>query len=226
MPSVEDPITSKRFLYHFTHIDNIAAIFGSGYLSCDAVSRRGLTRTEVGDPEIKESRRRRPIPVGPGGQVGDYVPFYFAPRSPMMYRIACDHRDAIGGRYRGGDQPLVYLLTTTQAVIDAELAWAATDGNAANATTEFTSDPATLEGIVDWQLMKAERWSNTQDDPDRQRRRMAEFLIHDRVPTALLQWLAVYSEGHVSQLREQLDDQRLVDRIIVRPHWYYGYERR
>ena len=144
----------------------------------------------------------------------------------MMYRIACDHRDAIGGRYGGGDQPLVYLLTTTQAVIEAGLAWAATDGNAANATTEFTSDPATLEGIVDWQLMKAERWSNTQDDPDRQRRRMAEFLIHDRVPTVLLRWLAVYGERQVSQLREQLDDQRLVDRIIVRPHWYYGYERR
>jgi len=226
MSGGQDPRTSRRFLYHFTHIDNIAAIFDSGYLSCDAVSRQGLTRTEVGDPEIKDARRRRRIPGSAGGQVGDYVPFYFAPRSPMMYRIACDHRDAIVGRYAQGDRPLVYLLTTTHAVIEAGLAWTATDGNAANATTEFTSDPATLEAIVDWQLMKAERWSNNQDDPDRQRRRMAEFLVHDRLPTVLIQWLAVYDERHVSQLREQLDDQRLVDRIIVRPHWYYGYERR
>jgi hypothetical protein len=226
MPGVQDSGTPKRFLYHFTHVDNVAAIFDSGYLSCDAVSRKGLTRTEVGDPEIKESRRRRSIPAGPGGQVGDYVPFYFAPRSPMMYRIACDHRDAVGGRYAQGDRPLVYLLTTTRAVIEAGLTWTATDGNAANATTEFTSDPAKLEGFIDWELMKAERWSNTQDDPDRQRRRMAEFLIHDQMPTELIQWLAVYSEFHAAQLRQQLDDQRLVGRIIVRPHWYYGYERR
>lgn len=161
MPGDQDPRSPSRFLYHFTHIDNISAIVDGRCLRCDAVSRHGLTRTEVGDPEIKESRRRRTIPAGPGGQVGDYVPFYFAPRSPMMYRIACDHRDAVGGRYAQGDRPLVYLLTTTRAVVEAALGWVATDGNAANATTEFTSDPSTLEAIVDWPLMEAERWNST-----------------------------------------------------------------
>ena len=27
------------------------------------------------------------VPIGPGGAVSDYVLFYFAPRSPMMYAI-------------------------------------------------------------------------------------------------------------------------------------------
>jgi hypothetical protein len=216
----------RRFVYHFTHLDNVGAICDSGYLSCDVVAREGSTRIEVGDPEIKESRRRRQIPVKPGGQVGNYVPFYFATRSPMMYRIACDHRDSIAGRYPDGDLPLVYLVTTVGAVVDASLAWVATDGNAATATTEFTADLQRLNAIVDWPLMEAERWNNTAEDPDRQRRRMAEFLVHDRVPTSLIRWIGTSSQGLGSRLRTQLGDHPLAGRVIVRPHWYYGYERR
>jgi hypothetical protein len=213
-------------VYHFTHLDNLHAICESGDLRCDAVAREGWTRTEVGDPEIKESRRRRSIPIAPGGQVGDYVPFYFATRSPMMYRIACDHRDSVAGRYPGGDRPLAYLVTTVGSVVDAQLDWVATDGNAATATTEFTSDLQRLETIVDWPLMVAERWNNTADDPDRQRRRMAEFLVYDRLPISLIRWIGTSSEGLASQVRIQLRDHPLAGRVIVRPHWYYGYERR
>jgi hypothetical protein len=59
---------------------------------------------EVGDPQIKERCRNRAVNTGPGGTIGDYVPFYFAPRSPMLYRIACDHRDGVSGRYADGDR--------------------------------------------------------------------------------------------------------------------------
>ncbi len=99
MPEVVD--VRDRWIYHFTHADNIEAIFRCGYLACDVAARDGLTRTEVGDPAIKESRRQRPVLAGPGGQVGNYVPFYYAPRSPMMFRIACDHRDRKPDCYPG-----------------------------------------------------------------------------------------------------------------------------
>jgi hypothetical protein len=210
---------------HFTHIDNIAAIVNSGRLVCDATAQQGLTRANVGDPDIKESRRRRAIPAGPGGQVGDYVPFYFAPRSPMMYRVACDHRDSIAGRYQGGDRPLVYLATTVGAAIDAGLAWVATDGNAATATTEFSADLERLDSLVDWPLMTAERWHNMPADPDRQRRRMAEFLIYDHVPLSVIRRVGTYSEPYADKVRADLAGHTLADGILVRPGWYYGYQR-
>ncbi|MFV2013171.1 MULTISPECIES: DUF4433 domain-containing protein [unclassified Micromonospora] len=145
-------------------------------LACDVSARAGIMRTEVGDPAIKDSRRRRRIPIGPRGYVGDYVPFHFAPRSPMMYRIACDHRDSIAGRYADGDRPLVYLAVTVGAVVEAGAAWLATDDNAAIATSAFTTALDDLDNMVDWPLVQAERWNSTVDDPDRRRRRMAQFL--------------------------------------------------
>lgn len=217
---------ADRWIYHFTHVDNLTGILAADHLSCDYVARQGITRTEVGASDIKESRRQRSIPIAPGGYVGDYVPFYFAPRSPMMYRIACDHRDSVPDRYQGGDKPLVYLVTTVGAVIDAGLTWVATDGNAATATTDFTSALATMDQMVDWPLLEAERWNNTAEDPDRQRRRQAEFLVYREVPLRLIRWVAVDSERHRSQVSKLLVDHALAGRVIVRPRWYYGYERR
>jgi len=214
-----------RWVLHFTHIDNLPGIVSAGRLVCDASARQGLIGTEVGDPEIKQARRRRVIPIGPGGQVGDYVPFYFAPRSPMMYRIACDHRDTIPGRYPDGDRPLIYLATVVGAVIDAGLRWVATDGNAATATTEFSTDPVRVEAMVDWPLMRADRWNNVPWDPDRQRRRMAEFLVHHEVPLPAIRQIGTYSDAYGARARSILAESPLAERVFVRPTWYYGYER-
>jgi hypothetical protein len=85
---VIDPEPRERWILHFTHIDNLPAIVADGRLSCDVRARLGRTVVEVGDADIKDVRRRRPVPCRPGGRVGDYVPFYFGPRSPMMFRIA------------------------------------------------------------------------------------------------------------------------------------------
>jgi hypothetical protein len=183
-------------------------------------------RVEVGDPRIKEARRRRSVDAGPGGCVGDYVPFYFGPKSPMMYRIARDHRDGVTDRYPDGDGPLAYLATTVGVVVDAGLAWVASDGNAATATTRFGSTLAELDAMVDWPLMTEKYWHGTPDDPDRQRRRMAEFLVHGAVPLPVVSRVAAYSDTYASRIRTALAGDELADRVIARPGWYYGYGRR
>jgi hypothetical protein len=215
-----------RWILHFTHVDNLPSILAAGGIVCDGNARGGLTQVEVGDVGIKEMRRSRMVPVAPGGCVGDYVPFYFAPRSPMMFRIACDHRDAIPGRYPDGDRPLAYLVTTVGAVVDAGLTWVAADGNAATATTHFTGDLDDLDSLVDWPLMLAGMWKDTFEDPDRQRRRMAELLVHREVPLAVIRLVAAYSEEHARRARAGLTGHELANQVVVRPRWYYGYRRR
>jgi hypothetical protein len=183
-------------------------------------------QVEAGDPAIKDRRRRRIVDAGPGGFVSDYVPFYFASRSPMMYRIACDCRDSVPGRYQGGDRELAYLLSTVGKVLDHNLGWVASDGNAATGTTSFFDTPDEAEAAIDWPLMRATMWNDTADDLDRQRRRMAEFLVHERVPLALFDHVAVYSDSYAGAARAALAGSHLASRILVRPSWYYGYQRR
>ncbi|MFI5835007.1 DUF4433 domain-containing protein [Micromonospora sp. NPDC051300] len=210
---------------HFTHIDNLPAILAARRLLSDATVAGRLV-TNVGAVDIKASRRQRLVPCPPGGVVADYVPFYFAPRSPMMYRIACEHRDGRADRYPGGDDPLVYLVSTTARVHDAGLAWVASDGNCAAAVTRFTAVADDLADLVDWSLMRERIWRDTSEDPDRRRRRLAEFLVHREFPLRLIAGYAVRTAARREQLTQVLHAAGIIDAYVgVRPDWYYGYER-
>ena len=35
---------------------------------------------------------------------------------------------------------------------------------------------------VDWKIMKSKYWNDTDEDPDRKRRRRAEYLVHQLFP--------------------------------------------
>lgn len=154
--------------------------------------------------------------------MGDYVPFYFAPRSPMMYRIACDRRDAVRGRYQGGTRPLVYLVSSVSRVLDHGLPWVASDGNCASTVTTYTNNETDLDGHVDWDLMDAMMWKATEQDADRPRRRMAELLVHHRFPLDVALGLAVSDEATALRVRQEIDASgRGVRFVEVRPRWYY-----
>jgi len=144
----------------------------------------------------------------------------------MMFRIACDRRDSVPGRYHGGDRPLVYLALQVGAVVDAGLPWVATDGNARAVITRFTDRLADLTTMVDQPLMRARMWNSTPDDPDRERRRMAELLIHRSVPLMLFHEVGTYSEEYSERTRRALGSHPLSARVVVRRDWYYGYELR
>lgn len=220
-------VEPRALLYHFTHVDNLSAILDSKRLVADGVTRESGLVTDVGDRDVKASQRARAVPIPPGGVVADYVPFYFAPRSPMMFRIACDHRDAVPGRYPGGDDPLVYLMTSVDLLGPLGAAWIATDGNAASSVTEFTSNPTALRDLIDWPLMEATCWHNTPEDLDRQRRRMAELLVHREFPVELITGIATRTPSRERDVRRVLAGHGLGNLYVgVRPAWYYGYERR
>ena len=93
--------------------------------------------------------------------MGDYVPFYFAPRSPMLYAI---DRGAVAG-YQGGQAPIIYLCSTVEAVVEKGLEWVFTEGHAEMAYTDFFNDVADLDK-VDWKLMREKYWNDTDEDGD------------------------------------------------------------
>ncbi|WP_449060420.1 type II toxin-antitoxin system toxin DNA ADP-ribosyl transferase DarT [Planomonospora algeriensis] len=200
-------------MLHFTHIGNLRGIVGPG-LTAD--NRRPGLSVECGEPGIKQRRREQAVPVGPGGVVADYVPFYFAARSPMLYRI---HKGGVSG-YQRGQSELVYLVTRLSRIITAGLAWVATDRNAA-LEARFAQQVQDLRHHIDWEVMKAENWANTEDDGSRKQRRMAELLVHGTVPWTAISHVYAYDDSTVASVSDLLAGHAHRPHLAVRPWWYF-----
>ncbi|CRZ16946.1 type II toxin-antitoxin system toxin DNA ADP-ribosyl transferase DarT [Mycolicibacterium neworleansense] len=202
---------------HFTHLDNLARIATEG-LRCDSDADDGVCVTEVGEPSIKARRRHRAIKVAPGGVVADYVPFYFASRSPMLFSI---HAGGVPS-FTGDSHDVVYLMTTVEKLQAAGLSLVFTDRNAVLELARHSVQVSDLDTLVDWTLMKATYWSNTDDDPDRKERRMAECLAHRAVPWSALSGIAVFDAARAARARHILDSVAIDSPPInVRPEFYF-----
>ena len=177
--------------------------------------------TEVGNRDVKERRRTMEVPVGPRGCPADYVPWYFAPRSPMLFAISKGNVP----EYQDGQDPLVYLVTDIRSIVEAGRPWVFSDGNCASAITEYSDDLADLaegtDSLVDWAIMRERYWADTMEDPDRMRRRMAEFLVHEFVPWSVVKTIAVRTQAISLKVQAALG--KVEDRTPVRimAGWYY-----
>lgn len=205
-------------LYHFTHVANLESIVSAGALFCDHRVQHGDTNcTDVGDYDVKARRRRMVVDCGPRGVVADYVPFYFAPRSPMLFVI----NNGRVPQYQEGQEPLVYLVTDVDRLVAQRRQIVFTDGNAASALTGFFEDPADLAEEIDWDLMQARYWNNTLTQPDRMRRRMAEALVHNHVPWPAFTQCATIDEAMARRVRRVLQRCGTSLPVSVQRAWYY-----
>src|ERR1035441_7473147 len=92
-------------IYHITHYANLARIMADGCLWSDAeIQGRGGPDAMIGLSEIKKRRLEElDLDCHPGTKVGQYVPFYFCPRSIMLFLLhKGNHVDLT---YRGGQRP-------------------------------------------------------------------------------------------------------------------------
>lgn len=205
------------WLFHFTHVEHLETIVARGLIADSTARASGLVSVDVGNQGIKDRRRRRTVPIQPGGVVADYVPFYFAYRSPMMFTIA-------GGNvptYTQGCDDLVYLVTTIERLVELGLRPVFTDRNAALRIATFTDDIARLDELVDWQLMKRKMWNSTPDQPDRQERRMAECLVHQRVGWGAFQEVVTRTSACAKRACQLLTTVKPSVPIYVKPGWYF-----
>ncbi len=88
------------------------------------------------------------------------------------------------------------------------------------AYTDFFTSLDDLERI-DWPLMGAKYWNDTQDDGDRKRRRQAEFLVHRQMPWALISGIGVMDEVTRAAVERVLRDAAHRPPVAVRSGWYY-----
>ena len=204
-------------IFHITHVRNLPRIIAAGGLHAVRSARRhALQFVNIGNLAIKDDRDHIPVPGYPGTTLGDFVPFYFAPRSQMLYMIANGHVEG----YAEGEDPVVYRCARAQDVAARALPFVFTDRHARVATARFMNDLSDL-GAIDWRLMTSRYWYATDADPDRKPRRQAEFLVQRFVPWDLVVSVATKTEavrdavrGAIAGAQHRPDDR-------VEPSWYY-----
>jgi len=152
----------------------------------------------------------------PGLFVGDCVPFYFCPRSVMLYLIYQGNHPELS--YRGGQGPIVHFEADLPAVVawaDAERRrWAFTLSNAGARYFEDRSNLGRL-GEIDWSAVRATDWRQCKDG------KQAEFLPELSFPWHLVERIGVQSRATYSAAVNALPAQGHRPPVEIRPAWYY-----
>lgn len=206
-------------LYRIIHIDNLeTCLLRGGLFAPNHTPDDGLRSRLIHNAEIQDVRRQRRILRGPGGVIHDYVSFYFGFLSPMLLQL---HTGRVTG-YTEGQRPIIYLVTTVQAVVDSGAAFVFSDGHGIAAYTEWFDSLSHLDR-VDWDVVKQRYWTGSIDDPDRQRRKQAEFLVHRSCDWPLIHEIGVIDatmKAQVKNILAQFDD-KMQRPVEVQRNWYY-----
>ena len=200
----------QALIYHITDVANLPDILAAGGLQSDAVMAE-KNPTVIGYGHIKE-RRLKQIRVNCcGGRfVGAFVPFYFCPRSPMLYTT----NKGATGRPVGCQQTIVHLVSRVQVGLGLGRAWAVSDGNAGAFHTCFYS---TLDAIrtLDWAAIRATDWQG------RTHQKSAEFLVADSFPWTGFHAIGCHNSEVAKQVQALVNSQHHRPAVSVEPAWYY-----
>ena len=180
--------------------------------------------TVIGMSDIKRRRLTElTLTSHPGLRVGACVPFYFCPRSVMLYLL---HRaNDPGLAYRGGEGPIVHLEADLQATVEwaaeAGHRWAFTLSNAGSYYFEDRADLSQLDQI-DWNAVAAVHWSGSGVAPSVKGAKQAEFLVERHFPWTLVERIGVRSREVAQKVSDSLGSHEHRPVIEERKDWYYG----
>ncbi|MDX9859279.1 MAG: DUF4433 domain-containing protein [Rhodospirillales bacterium] len=218
------PPPASPKIYHIVHVDRLASILASGGLLCDAeIVQANAAGTTIGMSGIKQRRLNElRLTSHPNLHVGACVPFYFCPRSVMLYLIhQANHLEL---SYRGGQGPIVHLeADLRQSVAWADengLRWAFTLSNAGAYYFEDRCDLAQLHEI-DWDAVQANRWAGNGVSRSVKEGKQAEFLIEGFFPWGLVERIGVHSQVVAQQVYAALNAAPHRPRVEIRREWYY-----
>ncbi len=212
---VPDPTPILRFM----HIDSLRVVMQrEGLHAPNSTPRDGLIYRTIHNTEVQERRAKKQIPCGPRGVVHDYVPFYFGPLSPMMLNLKTGR---VPG-YTDGQEPLIYLTTAAQSVAQNGARFVFSDGHSIAAYTAWFDNLAQLDK-VDWNMVNQRYWTDNSSDMDRQRRKQAEFLVHQFCHWSLIQAVMVIDDVRKTQVEQVFSNFAPAMRrpILIKRDWYY-----
>ncbi|WP_228779798.1 type II toxin-antitoxin system toxin DNA ADP-ribosyl transferase DarT [Rouxiella silvae] len=210
---------SRPKIYHILHVDRLSSVVQQGLL-CDAeISTRANQGPMIGMSNIKQRRLEElSLSSHPNLFVGQCVPFYFCPRSVMLYLI---YRRNSELSYTGGQQPIIHL----QLDLYDTIRWAQQQGRRwsftlSNAGSNYFEDRCNLNQLneINWSAVQSIQWGG---DGGIKEAKQAEFLLERDVPWLLIEKVGVFSNTEHQQVADILRGLAHRPDIEIQRSWYY-----
>ncbi len=205
-------------LYRIVHIDNVDYLLRHGmYTRHDPMADPNYIN--IGDSGLIQQRNDHPVGIAPpNGNLGEYVPFYFGPLSPMLYNIKTGYR----GVTKRPQEDIVYVVCRLDRVVASCEEWCFTNGHAKDHLTDFYNNLTNLDEVY-WDVVSLRYWNPIEEFPERQVRKQAEFLVKRHVPVSCISGIIVYNEEKRNLVQNLVTDLGLQILVVVNPnnHFYY-----
>lgn len=197
-----------RNLYYITHIDNLPSILEKGILSHERIEDDQVQSARIYNTEIVNVKKEKNTPNQKS--LWSYANLYFQPRNPMMYRVV--HEKGAKG---------LAVICIAKEVLQTHGIFI-TDGNAANAPTQFYSPTNGLKMLQQqWKIVQSEWWNNLNGS---KRKIMAECLVPNSVSPEFIR--SVYVADEDTRMRvSKIIGSRSVS-VIPEPRLFFQPNRR
>ena len=171
------------------HMDNIPHIIKHGITHKSSLNANP-NYVPIGDSTLISTRNSHPIIKGK--VIGDFIPFYFGFRTPMLYVI----QKGFNGVRAVDPSKIVYVVISIDSIIKSNVPFIYTDGHA---TDSFScvysqSEISDLENQLDFRAIRAKYWRD-ENDLDLKRRKEAELLLEDDLPYSYVNGFVVFNDN-------------------------------
>ena len=211
-------VPDRPKIYYITPVDNLKSIANDKHLLSDRIIRaRGDEVREIGMRHIKDRRLKvNRLRTCTELFVGDCVPFYFCPRSVMLFIIHKSNLQEL--TYSGGEKNIVHLEFDLHSVIEwaeaAEKHWEFTNFNAGSSYYEGYNNIDDLNKL-NWRVILSNNWQGEKEA------KQSEFLIESKCPFSLVERIGVIDSNIKTKVEEILGDTHNNPNVIIEPQWYY-----
>lgn len=213
------PPPTRPKIYHIVNVDRLPSIISHGRLLCDSeIVKLQLPGTTIGMGSIKARRLQLPVTCYANAVVGDFVPFYFCPRSVMLYVIHCANNPEL--TYKGGQGSIIHLEADLHEVLQWANAnnhsWAFSGSNAGATYAQFWKDVAHFDQLS-WQHIATTQWAQA----DIKEAKQAEFLMYHHFPWHLVERIGTHSIAVFNAVTNSLAQASHRPAVQIMPAWYY-----
>lgn len=205
----------KARIFRITHRANLRWILQNG-LHCANSNKSDPNFVPIGNPDLINKRTHHPISPPGQGVLGDHVPFYFTPFSPMMLNI----HTGWGGIKKQANEDVIILVSSIGKLQEQQAPFIFSDRHAYLAAAEFFDDPAYLDRI-DWDILQRRDFKRDPNDPGKFERYEAEALVRGHVPVAALLGVACFNNVAHTRIVEDMKKTGVAIKAVVTPDWYF-----